>query len=78
MSFCLDLTEAYNDLSKLEKCNRYLSLHPSKRYLTLKDYFVFNQASNQVTESFVTFYKPKIASNIVELSDGKIHMYDFI
>ncbi|MCB5237325.1 heparinase II/III family protein [Niallia circulans] len=71
MSFCLDLTEAYNDLSKLEKCNRYLSLHPSKRCLIVKDYFVFNQASNQVTESFVTFYKPKIASNIVELSDGK-------
>lgn len=70
VSFSLDLIDAYNTMSRLEECNRNLSLLPSERSLVLRDYFRFNQISNQVIDSFVTFYQPKINGNLVELTDG--------
>jgi hypothetical protein len=57
-------------MSRLEECNRNLFFLPSKRSLALKDYLRFKQIANQVIESFVTYYNPKINSNLVELSEG--------
>ncbi|WP_312093124.1 heparinase II/III family protein [Niallia sp.] len=70
VTFSLDLTDTYNHVRSLEGYNRNLSLFPSKKSLIVKECFRFNQTSNQVIESFVTFYKPKINGRLVELSDG--------
>lgn len=71
ISFLLDIADAYNDVSELEECNRNLLLQPFERSLLVKDHYRFKRGSNQVIESFVTFYKPEINGNLVEVvSDG--------